>query len=342
MRALAVVSLLVVAGCAAPQVAPNAPSQVFLCRYQLNPYYLPPSELRGGPSDRLFARVKEAQAAGVDLTLPRGPALQGFRARMTSGWVTLRPHVFSDHPFTLAITKPLEATPVLSFEPGALAEWIGSDDDGAMRVELKSPKNFRSASTLQRALRCEDTTIGRPRAKTEASATDAGELTQIVLPGGVEIPVSAAPDGPLEGTLNFREGALKVVVTADQLDAQGEWVKLRKRLGSAVVTGWVRKSDTRPLEPMVGGLIGNLAGGARRGDGVGKPDWGRCTTTAPLFVRLGREVMTIGEVHPQAAVVPGDVWEEFTTIELPELTWVQLVPSAQWMMKTAEISNCLK
>lgn len=76
VRLTCALTLLLVA-CVGPQMIADRPAPVsFLCRYTLNPYYLPDGDLQlrgGGPA---IATISNARAAGTTITLPFGAASQ--------------------------------------------------------------------------------------------------------------------------------------------------------------------------------------------------------------------------------------------------------------------------
>ena len=329
---------------AAPAAAVGAEREVYVCRYKLNPYYLPEGELRVRGDLPPFATVESARAAGTELTLPWGPARQGLQAKFTSGWVTLRTHFLPRKGLQVVSHNPLAFGTVLAFEPGARLEWLDSTDDGKMLVEVRRPENYQPTMPLRARVRCEDTTIGvADRKKSEPEPADAGTPAVVELADRVDIPVSATPGGPPEGTLRFEKDDWR-----DEARVLGEergQLKIRKGLWPAVVTGWVPRQHTRAIDEKdrVSNLFGAVGGLGLRGssEGSGKPAWPRCAQGVDLFLAVGGQLYPVGEVHKGAAVLEKERLSGWVTVKLPELEWVQLLPAASWALKPGALERCL-
>lgn len=349
MRSLILgLSLTLAFACAAPRPAVDSSALAslvpqaetgFFCRYKLNPWYLPGGELRLGGGQAPFASFDASHRAGVELTMPFGPAAQGMEAVFTSGWVTFRGHYLPKKPFQVSALVPLQFGPVLSFEEGASVAWLGSDEAGRMLVEREAPEHYRPAASLRTTLRCEDTTLGRdfphrPRA-------EAAEPRRLLLAAGVDIPVSATPGGAVEGHLRYEQDDWGR--EAELLEEGEERVRLRKALWPGSVEGWVARSQTAaPAEEGgMGGIFGAIGGLGMRGEGRGTPDHPRCAAEVALYLARDGALVKIGEIHKHAAVLAGEKLPGWTVISLPELDWLKLAPGASWALAHEELARCL-
>ncbi len=329
-------ALVLLAGCAGTPVVPDAPEPLdhYLCRYFLNPYYLGEGELRLAPGEPAFAKVSAAGAAGTELVLPFGEASQGAQAAFTSGWVTFHARYFGKKGVEVHVKKPLAFSPVLTWLPGEDVRWLGSDDDGRMRVDAQPPERFAPAQPLRAAVACEDTTLGTPR---EASGSSDDKREEVELWGEGPVPVRSAPGGAIEGQLTLD----KEWNRADRIAEQGEWVRIRLELYPGRLEGWVPKGRTRaaPKDDAVGGL--GLLGGLMGGEGRGTPHYPRCAGEATLYLaRTGEPLRKVGEVHKHAAVLPGESRAGWVEVRLPEDDWVKLEPGAAWAMPAEELARC--
>lgn len=339
MRAsLAVVVVLL--GCAAPQPAapPRPAGEPFICRYSLNPWYLGAAELRLAPTERPFAKTKPSPKAGVELTLPYGPATQGARLTFTSGWVTMRVNYQPKDGLPLSVQAPVPLSEVATLGRGGRVRWVGSAGERLV-VRLTRPQGLEGPRHVETTLACEDTSIAWLKLSfpgDAASTPDAGAERWLDVPKGVAVPVSLVPGGPAAETLRFEEDDRLVRVMGEAGDA----VRVRVGFGDVRVEGYVpRKAlverDTANVFG-AGGLLGGLMGR----EGGGQRQHARCAAEVPLLLRLDGVTRPLGTLRKNAA------WREVgrvggeVEVALPELDWVALEPGAAFVVSAASAAAC--
>lgn len=338
--------LLLTAGCAStvpvrPSPVPaTRPAANFFCRYKLNPWYLPGGELRLAPGEAPFASFEQSGRAGVELTMPFGPASQGMHVVFTSGWVTFRAHYLPAKPFNVFTRAPLQFGSVLSFDPGAAVSWLGTDEAGRMLIEREPPHHYRPvAGSLRTSIACEDTTIGRV-ARDKASQSETGDTRWLLLAPDVDIPVSATAGGPAEGHLRYGKDDYGREVQV--LEEAPEHVRIRKTLWPGIVSGWIPRAHTAAKNEEVADILGALGGlGYRIGEGRGTPDYPRCAEQVTLYLARDGALAVVGEIRKEAAVLAGERLPGWTTISLPELDWLRLAPGASWALLQEDVARCL-
>jgi hypothetical protein len=332
---------LLVAACVETPVVPDEqrPAEEILCRYFLNPYFLPNGSLRFGPGEPVFADVKNATEAGTEIIVPYGPADQGARVSFTSGWITFHGIYAPEAGVEVKLLKPLRMSPVLTWNPGGLVVWLGSDEQKRMRVAAKPPDRFEPQEPLRASVECADTTIGFPRSADESGAESA---TPVELIGEAPVSVSATPGGRQEGILTLEKDES---LDAERIDAKDNWVRIKVDLYPGTLDGWVAKERVRPPKKSdannifgMGGLVGGLAGS---GKGRGTPRYTRCTQPADLHVFIeGQPPRKVGELRKYAAVVVGAHRTGFVEVTLPEDDWVHLEPNFHWVILDSDLIQC--
>ncbi len=352
------VACLAFAACAGPQGAgPAAPverapvvQESFFCRYEKNPFTLADGTLALTADGPAFARVKGARSVGVTLTVPWGSPALPLGAKFTSGWVTFRAKYRPHRGFGVYPLKPVPFG-VLTLGGWAHLDFLGTPDGERMLAAAEPPVGYRPASPLRAALRCEDTTIvarGVDLVDESDELPDGGVPPKVELPREADVPVSPAPGGPADGVLRFEKpsGAFDLgrPILADELERRGDAVRVRKSLWPGVVTGWVPASAVKPFAPPDGGVssvfgLGGLVGNSL-GEGGGKPAWPRCGTGVELFVARGGALERVGEIHSNAAVVEKVASARWTTVELPELKWIELESGAEWALASGGLELC--
>lgn len=318
----------------APQPMPPPTTPVFMCRYAHDGYVPDEGALRLEPDGRIFGRIREARrpGVGVQLAVPYGSPAQGVRASFTSSAVTIDTQYTPDWPLRLRLTAPLVFSPVLSWQVGDEVYWSGSAGPSLMRVTVAPLSRFVPVGPLDAVVGCEGTTIGWPLPVAETRPQ--GEPAQLV---GVEVPVSGAPGGTVDGHLWLDEGT-----RVGWLGAEGEWVHVRVALHPGVVDGWVPAARVRRLGPDA--IAGDGSGGlGLRGSGAAgfSENVTRCENEAMLHVAgLGLLLKPVGRVHAGAAVMVGASHNNWVEVYLPEMDWVQLEPGVGWAMSALQLSRC--
>lgn len=330
--------------CAGPRPSaaptPAATTEPFVCRYSLNPMYLPPATLRLTRDGRPFAKMKTSGKAGVELTLPYGPAAQGARLTFTSGWVTMRVLAEPDEGVRLALQAPLALSPVLSLGRGAHVRWTGNDGERLV-VTAERPEALQRREPFTTTVACEDTSIahlGLTWPKDAFDAEDAGTKTYLELPAGVAAPVSLVPGGPPVETVRFEKYERRLRV----LGEEGGAVRIRTWVGEGRLDGYVPRSVL--VAPKEEGGLANVFGmgglGLSGREGGGQKQHARCAAEVPLSLRLDGQVLPLGTLRKNAA------WREvargggLVEIALPELGWLTLEPGAAFVVTEADAAAC--
>jgi hypothetical protein len=341
MRLRLLLGSLAVVACVPPRSAsvPPAKKEPFVCQYSLNPWYLSPATLRLPNGGRPFAKTKASGKAGVELTLPYGPATQGARLTFTSGWVTMRVNYQPDEGVRLALQSPLPLSQVATLPRGGRVRWTGQEG-ARLVVTAPRPERLEGGVPLTTTVACEDTsiaTLSHSFPKDEFDAPDAGAPRYRELPANTRVPVSVFAGGPTLETLAPEVHSRSVRLLAEE----GNWARVRVWVDEARVDGWVPRALLTELEP---GGVSNVFGGLglrpSGREGGGRPNHERCAAEVPLSLRLDGQVSPLGTLRKNAAyreVARGQGWVE---VALPELQWVTLEPGAAFVLAEKDAAAC--
>lgn len=327
-----------------------AAGKAFACQYSMSFWNLAPGEFRvhsGGP---VFAEnIWRVSMVRNHVTLPFGEASQGVMlafSAASNGWSLQGPrdqveftvNYVPKKPLTLYTRIPLELSPVLTWSQGSSVLWEPGDGE-RLKVRIERPRELRGKD-IHTTIACEDTTLRQA----EISFPDEASLTQpirmVALPAGVEAELAEEPGAPPIEHLFSKTGKILLHV----LEERDGFVKIRKYLQSGRVVGWTRSASLKEhvtphtSGPFAYGLSGKGIGG---GGTVRIPEYERCQTEVPFFVRLKGKLYPIGTLRKNAAVVLGKKNKEHVEFTLPELEWLKLTPKAALVLRPTDADICL-